>query len=162
MKSVIGVVTHKEDVESVVQELREAGFAEDRISILNTQNAVRQILNCQPYCEVPRHAFLGTAIGMAAYATSAILASWCQCNLFGYERAYGTGTFLGGILAGAFIGGFLGIILGIAQSEGDSHLYVQGVRMGGKLISIEAREEEIESIKHILKQASALGVKALY
>jgi hypothetical protein len=161
MKSIIGMLTQESDVMSAVQELREAGFNEGRISILDSETTVRKILNCQPYCAVPKFAFLGTVLGMAAYTTSAILASWCQCNLFGYEGALGTGTFLGGILAGAFIGGVIGIILGAAESEGDTHLYIQRVRMGGKLIAIQVQEEETESVKHILEQVRASGVKAL-
>jgi hypothetical protein len=161
MKSVIGLLAQDADMTSAVQELREAGFAKDRISILDSESAVRKILNCQPYCAVPKYAFLGTAVGMVIYSASAIIASWCQCNLFGYENVLGTGTFLGGMLAGAFIGGFIGIVLGAAESEGNSHVYVQGVRVGGKLIAIQAQEEEIESIKHILERKRASGVAAI-
>jgi hypothetical protein len=74
---------------------------------------------------------------------------------------YGIFTVLGVLLAGAIVGGLLGCIVGVAEFEKDSHLYVQGARLGGRVIVVQASEEDAERVKRILEQENASGVKAL-
>lgn len=160
MVSVIGLFRGEDDVKRSTQRLKEAGLPEDRINIFTQENAILKLLGCEPGCTISKYAGWGAAIGIGIYAVFAVFAGLCQCNLFHFGQAYGLCTFLGGILAGAFVGGALGCLAGAAAFEQDSHLYVQGARMGGRVIAIQASEEEAESVKLILEQEKASGVKA--
>jgi hypothetical protein len=161
MTSIIALLKGEDHLARSIQRLKEAGFSEDRISVLNQENAIRRLLGCDPTCIVSRYAAFGAFIGTIVYALPALLAGLCQCNLFHYGQVYGIGAFAGGILAGAFIGGGLGIFIGAAEFEKGSHLYVQGTRLGGSVIVIQAYETEAENAMFILESEKASGVKAL-
>jgi len=161
MRSIIGLLKGESDVTRSTQRLKEAGLPEDRISVFTQENAIRKILGCEPTCVVSRYAVWGASIGIAVYALFALFAGLCQCNLLHFGQAFGFGTFLGGILAGTIVGGGLGALVGAAEFEQDSHLYVQGARMGGRVIVIQASEADADRVKLILEQEKALGVKAL-
>jgi hypothetical protein len=161
MISIIGLFDDEKDATRSTQKLKDAGFPEDKISIITREDAIHKLLGCEPACIVRRYIAWGASIGIAIYATLGLFAGMCQCNLLHFGHAYGIGTFLGGILAGALVGGAMGCLVGAAEYEKDSHLYVQGARMGGKVIAIQASEEDIENVKLILEQGKALGVKAL-
>jgi hypothetical protein len=161
MISVIGLFNEEGDAARSIQKLKDAGFSEDRISLITRENAIHKLLGCEPACVMRRYAAWGASIGIAIYATLGIFAGICQCNLLHLDPAYGIGTFLGGTLAGAFVGGALGCLVGAAEYEKDSHLYIQGARMGGRVIAIQADEEDAENVKLILEREKALGVKAL-
>ena len=161
MKPVIGFFWHETDISLAVNRLQEAGFAEDKISILTQESAIRNLLGCKPGIVVPKYAAWGAFFGIITYGIFGLVAGWCQCNLFSFEQVYGIGAFLGVILGGAFVGGFLGCIAGVAESEKDSHLYVQGARMGGRVIVVQANEENTAEATLILEQEKASGVKSL-
>jgi hypothetical protein len=160
MKPVIGLFWHEADISLAVKRLLEAGFSEDKISILTQESAIRRILGCKPVDMVSKYAAWGAFFGITIYGIFGLVAGWCQCNLFSLGQAYGIGAFLGVILGGAFVGGFLGCIAGVAESEKDSHLYVQGARLGGRVIVVQANEEESARVTNILEQQKASGVKS--
>jgi hypothetical protein len=161
MASVIALIKGDEHLARLVQRLKEAGFSEDRIRVLNQEKAILRVLDCDPKCTVSRYAALGAFLGVAAYAIPALLAGLCQCNLFHFDQVYGVGTFAGGILSGIFIGGVLGVFYGAAEFEKDSHIFVQGTRIGGSVIVIQTSEAEVENLRYILEQEKASGVKTL-
>jgi hypothetical protein len=162
MNTIIGLFLYDEGFEyPVVERLKEAGIAGRRISILSNPHAVSRLLGCEPTCVVSRYAVRGASLGIVIISIFGVVAGWCQCNFLGFGQVYGMVAFLGALLAGVFIGGFLGCILGVAKFEKDSHLYVQGVRMGGKVIAIQASEEAAGMVKRILEQENASGVKVL-
>ena len=161
MKPVIGFFWYEIDTSRAVNRLKQAGFAEDKISILTQESAIRSLLGCKPVVVVPKYAALGAFFGIIIYGIFGLVAGWCQCNWFSFEQMYGIGAFLGIILGGAFVGGFLGCIAGVAESEKDSHLYVQGTRMGGRVIVVQVYEEDAESVASILEQEKASGVKSI-
>jgi len=160
MNPIIGLFWHEIDTTQAVNRLKEAGFTEVKISILTQESAIRSILGCEPAGVVSKYAAWGAFFGIIIYGIFGLVAGWCQCNLFSFGQAYGIGAFLGVILAGAFVGGFLGCIAGVAESEEDSHLYVQGARMGGRVVVVQANMEDAAKATFILKQEKALGVKS--
>jgi hypothetical protein len=161
MKSIIGLFRGEDDPTQSVQRLKEAGLPEGRITIFTQENAIRKFLGCEPTCVVSRYAVWGASIGIAVYALFALFAGLCQCDLFHFDQAHGIATILGGILAGGFVGGALGLLVGAGEFEKDSHLYVQGARMGGSVIVVQASEEDADRLKLVLEQEKVLGVKAL-
>ena len=161
MYPVIALFWREVDTTQAVNRLKKAGFVEDKIGVFTQESAIRSLLDCKPSEVVPKYAAWGAFFGIIIYGIFGLVAGWCQCNWFSFEQMYGIGAFLGIILGGVFVGGLLGCIAGIAESEEDSHLYIQGIRMGGNVIVVQANEEDIERAISILEQEKASGVKSL-
>jgi hypothetical protein len=153
MISIIGLFNDEDDAARSIRKLKDAGIPEDKISIITQENAIRRMLGCKPACVVRRYAAWGVSIGIAIYATLGLFAGIGRCNLLHFGHAYGIGTFVGGVM---------GCLVGTAEYEKDSHLHVQGARMGDRVVAtIQASEENAENVKLILGQGKALSVKAL-
>jgi hypothetical protein len=55
----------------------------------------------------------------------------------------------------------LALWIGIDALERDTHLYVQGLNLGAKLVIVQADEEYITKAMDILRDGHGLGVTAL-
>jgi len=161
MNSVIGFFDSEAAVNPTVEWLKQAGVDAERISVISNPNAIRKLLGCDPACVVRNYIAWGVALGVGIYAIFGLAAAMCQCNLMQFGQEYGIGAFFGAVLAGMFVGGFLGALVGAGEAEKNTHLYVQGIRLGGKVISVQVQEEEVEQVEHILTIQNASGVKAL-
>ncbi len=161
MKDVIGLFDPETEISVPLQQLRQAGFSENHIGVIASPKAVNQLLDCKPVRVITYYAAWGAGIGASIYAIFAVFAGWCQCNLLQYGQAYGVGTFLGGILAGTFVGGLIGTLVGAAESEKETHLYVQGVRMGGTVLHVEVNESEAARATAIFQAEYARGIKTI-
>lgn len=161
MNSIIGLFRSEAEVDPTIIRLKEAGIAEERISLTSNPKTISKLLGCNPTRMIKNYTILGAAIGIAIYAIFGVVAALCQCNLMQYGQEYGIGAFLGAVLAGTFVGSFIGILVGMGEAEKDTHLYVQGIRLGGKVISVQIPEVDVDHVKHILTMENVLGVKVL-
>ena len=161
MKSIIGLFRNEVPVYPALERLKEAGVAEEQISLISNPDSVNKLVGCDPVCVIKNYTIMGAAIGMGIYAIFGLVAGLCQCNLMHYGPIYGVGAFLGAVLAGTFVGGIIGVLVGAAEAEKDTQLYVQGIRLGGKMISIQVAEKDAERVKHILALENVTEVKAL-
>jgi hypothetical protein len=161
MKSIIGLFENDDSVRRTIERLEAAGIPRGRIQQLSDLNKVNKILGCDPICVVQSYTFGGAAVGVAIYSIFGLAAAFCECNLMQFGREYGIFAFLGAILAGTVIGGIIGSMLGIGEVEKDTHLYIQGVRTGSKVIAVEVADGTIEDVKTILSVERALGVRMI-
>jgi MFS family permease len=161
MNTIIGLLSREKNPTMLIQKLDEAGLPEQRVKVIQQVGGVLQLLGIHPNQVMTSYVILGAGIGAAVYFTSALLAAWCECNLFGFDLLYGIEAFLGGVLAGSLIGGVIGGLVGLAKVEKDAHLYVQGVRIGGKVIAIQTENGETARLMRLLDEASLQGVKIL-
>lgn len=161
MKSIIGLLDNEAAVHPTVERLKEAGIDEERIAILANSKTINRILDVDPMRVIQKHALWGTGIGVATYAVCGLLAAFCECRLMNYGQIYGIFAFLGAVLAGTIIGGFLGIAVGAGEAEKDTHLYIQGVSFGGKVIAVQVAEAEAERVQDVLTKENVLGLKML-
>jgi hypothetical protein len=161
MRSIIGLILRESAVDTAVERLEEAGISEEQISILSNPKTINALLGCDPACVIKNYTVWGAVIGIGIYAIFGMAAAICQCNLMQYGQEYGIGAFLGAVLAGTFVGGIIGVLVGSGEAEKDTHLYVQGIRLGGKVISIQVLEGDVDHVKHILAMENVTGVKAL-
>jgi shikimate kinase len=161
MKKIIGLLPQYKDFETEMQALKKAGFNEAQVMTLSQEKAISQTLNCDPACITTKYMAWGAFLVGTFYTIAAVLAGWCECNLFGYGREIAIEILLAGILVGGFIGAVLGLFVGLANSEADTHLYIQGARTGGQVIVVETDPGDIEKAIRILKQQGLLGVRAI-
>jgi hypothetical protein len=161
MNSIIGLIRWNASVSPAVERVKEAGVADEQIQTISNPNIINNLLRCDPACVIRNYAVWGITIGFSVYAIFGIAAALCQCNILEYGREFGVGAFFGAILTGTFIGGIIGILVGAGEAEKDTHLYVQGVRLGGTVISVQVQDEDVERVKNILIMENVSGVKVL-
>jgi hypothetical protein len=140
MKTVIGLFWSDEDVKNPLQRLEDAGFARD--SVGTPRRISRQRLAGDLGHPLARCTGLGAVIGVAIFGTFGLAAALAGCNWFGYDFTYGAATLVGFVLVGSLVGALLAIWVGIDALESDTHLYVQGVNLGGKLVIVQSDDEQ--------------------
>ena len=61
---------------------------------------------------------------------------------------------------GAASGGLLGSLVGAGVSEADAHVYSEGVRRGGTLVTVKAEDMQAAEVERVLDSHSAVDVAA--
>ncbi len=62
------------------------------------------------------------------------------------------GVMLGGVVTGAVVGGLLGGLTGIGIPEDEAHVYAEGLRRGGTLVSVTIPEERVDAATATLER----------
>lgn len=65
-----------------------------------------------------------------------------------------------GAVAGAATGGVLGALKDAGHSDEDAHVYAEGVRRGGTLVSVKAKDEDAARIEQLLNQHQGVDAGA--
>ena len=60
-----------------------------------------------------------------------------------------------GAVAGGAAGGLLGALKDAGHSEEDAHVYAEGVRRGGTLVSVKAPDEQASQVEQVLNRAGS-------
>ena len=161
MSTIIGLLPAQHEVNSEVERLVETGIPAESILVLAQEKAIREILGCEPICTIRYYAIWGALLVGAIYGVFGIVAAWCECNLLGFNQPSGMLTLIGGVLAGGFVGGILGAIIGLGESEKNTHLYLQGARMGRKILVLQTAKGDVEKAKTTLRQVGCTGVRTI-
>jgi hypothetical protein len=161
MSTVIGLFPCNQEVSYQVGQLEEAGFGKDNIRVVTNNSAILNLLGCEPKRVVTKYAIWGALFGIAVYSIFALVAGWCECNLFQFNRIVAFVTILVGTIFGALIGGIMGGITGMAEYEKDSHIYTQGVRMGNRVFVLQTELEGVGRAKTAFRQVGCTGVRVV-
>ena len=161
MVTVIGLLWGDENARNSVRKLKEAGLAENSISLLTGYDAVRELLGANQGHLVARYTLLGALLGIATFAPFGVAASMCECTLLHYNPGFGVGILIVFVAIGTGFGAFMGHFVGVDRSERDYHLYCQGVCRGGQLFVVQASDALAAKAMDFLRQSKAVGVKVL-
>ena len=69
-------------------------------------------------------------------------------------------TTLAGTVAGAAAGGLLGALTDYGVSEEDAHVYAEGVRRGGTLVTVQAADDRAGLVRDILNRHDPVDIPA--
>jgi hypothetical protein len=161
MGTIISLLPTERDAASEVERLVKTGIPKRKIQILTQDKAIRDIFGCDPICTIRNYAILGALLVGSIYMIFGIVATWCECNLMGFDHSFGLLTLFGGVLAGGFVGGVLGAIIGLGESEKETHLYIQKAHQGAKVILIKTTKEEADQTKIMLQHEGYMGIKTI-
>lgn len=137
MTHVIGLFARDLDYNRSIAELRTAGLNPEKIGLTSREQVVWDVLGCGSARIVTIYAGIGVLLGLLIYGISALLASWCQGNLFHFSQIIQIGTLIGGVLSGMLVGGSLGVFLGIGKLEEVTTIYRQAKRLDGKVLDVK-------------------------
>ncbi len=151
------------DARSAVEDLENAGVKQGNISIVanNVDHAQGE------HTKAAQEAGVGAGIGAAAGGVGGLLAGLGMLAIPGLGPVIAAGwlasTAVGagvGVVAGAAAGGLIGALQKEGVSERDAHVYSEGVRRGGSLVSAKVDDEMVPAVEAILDRHNPVDPQA--
>ena len=149
---------------TVVNKLEAAGISHGDISIVSNNAEGRLIdghtLNDQDDATATG-AGTGASIGTVLGGGAGLLAGIGALAIPGVGPIVAAGWLvaaLTGAGVGAAAGGLLGSLTGAGVSEEDSHVYAEGVRRGGTLVTVRADEAQAAQIRSMLDDTTPVDI----
>jgi hypothetical protein len=68
-------------------------------------------------------------------------------------------TIAAGAATGGVVGGAIGLLTGHGISNADSHLYAEGVKRGGTLVTVVADDSQLDALREIFKNHGAIDIE---
>jgi len=165
-KSVVGLFDNFNDAQNVVTELESAGFDRDSISIVANQNASGYSGSGETSGGVSVSHAVGDAVkggvkGGVIGGLTGLAASLAMLAIPGIGPVLAVGPLaatLGGASLGATAGGVIGGLTGLGVPDEDAHLYSEGVRRGGTLVSVNAPDDMADQALAIFNRYSPVDI----
>jgi len=148
MKTVTGLFDNYSDAKAAVSQLEAAGVPSDQVSIVS-----HRADGDHDDSNAAEGAGTGAGIGAVAGGAGGLLTGLGMLAIPGLGPIVAAGwlvSTLVGAGAGAAIGGLAGSLTHAGVDERDAHLYAEGVRRGGALVSVRADDTDFERIADIL------------
>lgn len=141
-----------------VTALHGAGFSSSEVSLVASNSDKR-------YSEEDVHsgAATGAGVGGAVGAGAGILTALGVMAIPGLGPLVAAGvlaTTLTTTAAGAAAGGLIGSLTQYGVDESDAHVYAEGIRRGGTLVSVRADDERAAKAEAILERFAPVDTRA--
>ena len=154
-------VTHLFDdygrAQEAVRALEAAGFTSNEISIASRVRDNGELV------DDATGAATGASLGALAGAGTGLLTALGVIAIPGVGPLVAAGVLastLAGAATGAAAGGLLGALTDYGVSEENAHVYSEGVRRGGTLVSVRAPEERAEMATDIMNRYDPVNIPA--
>ena len=162
-KLVTALFKNRVAAEAAVDALLKRGYNRDEISVLMSDATRTKEFAVQARTHAADGAGIGGAVGTAVGAVfAAIVATAGNIVLPGISLVIAgpIAAALAGAGAGAVTGGVIGALVGAGIPEYRAKVYEAGLREGGILIGVEARDgEEIDKIEELLEDIGGQHVR---
>lgn len=159
-KHVIGIYRTRDGVQKAVNALIAAGFVQDDLSVLMTDNSRGEHFAVQEKTRVAEGAAAGGVTGGVLGAVVAGLTAVASLSIppLGILAAGPLVAALAGGGAGAAAGGLLGGLLGLGMKEHEAKLYDEEVRRGGMLLGVKAQDRDrATAAERVFRETGALN-----
>ncbi|HEY4199639.1 MAG TPA: hypothetical protein VGM83_03680 [Devosiaceae bacterium] len=164
MRTITALFDTYDHAASAVRAVRDAGIASPDISLV-ANNVAGDISD--DVTDAEDGAAAGAGVGAITGGGAGLLAGLGAVAVPGIGPVIAGGWLLAtavGALAGAAIGGATGGLLGALANagvpEGEAHVYAEGIRRGGTLVSVRADDDRAETIAAILRHANGVDIDA--
>lgn len=160
MQTVTGLYDQSSEARTAVSELETAGIASSDISIVGRQDA-----DSDTYAG--EGAATGAGLGAVVGGGGGLLAGLGMLAIPGVGPVVAAGWLAAtaaGAAAGAAVGGIAGGLVGSLTSAGvdenEAHVYAEGMRRGGTLVTARVSQDQYELARIILNDSNAVDVNA--
>lgn len=164
MRTITALFDTYDHAASAVRAVRDAGIPSADISLI-ANNVTGDLPAGDAGAE--EGAAAGAGVGAMAGGGAGLLAGLGAVAIPGIGPVIAGGWLLAtaiGALAGAAVGGAAGGLLGALANAGvpeeEAHVYAEGVRRGGTLVSVRADDNRADSIAAILRHAEGVDIDA--
>lgn len=163
-KLVTGLFKNRVAAEAGVDAVLKRGYTRDEISVLMSDATRNKEFAVQARTHAADGAGIGGALGTAVGAAmAAIVAVGSTIILPGLNLVIAgpIAAALAGAGAGAVTGGVIGALIGAGIPEYRAKVYEAGLKEGGILLGVEARDsEEVDKLEQLLEDVGAQNVRA--
>ncbi|KQY21673.1 general stress protein [Rhizobium sp. Root483D2] len=165
-KTVTGLFDNYSDATSAVDQLKAAGISDSDISIVSN-NSDGRYNDDDNDNDVAEDAGTGAGIGAAVGGVGGLLTGLGIMAIPGVGPVVAAGWLAAtaaGAVAGAVVGGAAGGIVGALTESGvderDAHVYAEGVRRGGTLVTAKVDDARATEAEAILKRSNWVDLSA--
>jgi hypothetical protein len=163
-KAVFCIATSEFQAESIVNDLRVAGFNDDDISVLFPDTTGSRDFIHEQHTKAPEGAATGAGAGGVLGGTLGWLAGIGALAIPGIGAFIAAGPImaaLGGAAVGAALGGVTGALIGMGIPEYEAKRYEGKISAGNILISVHTENyEQAARIKEIFEKAGAEDISS--
>ncbi|RYE09234.1 MAG: hypothetical protein EOP22_09950 [Hyphomicrobiales bacterium] len=164
MRTITALFDTYDHAASAVRAVKDAGIASGDVSII-ANNAGGDVPNDE--IDAGESAAAGAGVGAVAGGGAGLLAGLGTIAIPGIGPVIAGGWLLAtavGALAGAAVGGAAGGLLGALANAGvpeeEAHIYAEGVRRGGTLVSVRADDDRADTVAAILRNSAGVDIDA--
>jgi hypothetical protein len=161
-KGVFGLVDNEVQAERIVEELRNAGFSNNDISVLFPDKSGTRDFAHEQHTKAPEGAATGAATGGVLGGVAGWLAGIGTLAIPGLGPFIAAGPImaaLAGAGVGAAAGGLTGALIGMGIPEYEAKLYEGKIKEGNILIAVHSENsDERKRAKDIFERAGAHDV----
>ncbi|PZQ79062.1 MAG: hypothetical protein DI549_21165 [Ancylobacter novellus] len=166
MKTVSGLFDHYDDALTAVNKLQTLGIDRAAISLVSNHADARRAASSND-SNAGEDAAAGAGIGAAIGGAGGLLAGLGLLAIpgigpvvaAGWLVATGVGAVAGGAIGGA-VGGIVGSMTSAGVPERDAHVYAEGVRRGGTLVSAKVEDDQSAPAQAILDEERSVDLTA--
>jgi len=163
-KAVFCIAQNVEQTESIVSNLKTAGFSNNDISVLFPDKTTTKDFAHEKHTKAPEGAAIGGAVGIGAGAVLGWLAGIGSLAIPGVGPFIAAGPIMGalsGAAVGGATGGLSGALIGLGIPEYEAKRYEGKIKGGNALISVHtANSETLDQAKEIFEQANAEDISS--
>ncbi len=162
MRTITALFDTYDHATSAVRAVKDAGIDSGDISLVANNGA-----GDVPYddTDAGEGAAAGAGVGAVAGGGAGLLAGLGTIAIPGIDPVVAAGWLVAtavGAIAGAAVGGAAGGLLGALANAGvpeeEAHVYAEGVRRGGTLVSVRADESRADTVSAILRNAAGVDI----
>jgi uncharacterized membrane protein len=154
-KTVVGVFRDAVEAQVTARDLRDAGFADDHVSLVTREESANQVAADHEPIE-------GTAKGAAIGGVAGALLGVVAMAVPGIGPVLAIGPLaaaLTGAGVGAATGGMLGALADMGVPEREAQQLTEAIRSGGTVLVVQANDKTWEAARAILDQHGALDLR---
>lgn len=163
MRTISGLFDTRDQAHTAVSSLKDAGVRSDDISIVASNADGSYDTEGD---DVAEGAGTGAGIGAAVGGAGGLLTGLGLLAIPGVGPVVAGGWLLStvvGAAAGAVVGGATGGLIGALTDAGvderDAHVYAEGVRRGGVLVTARVDEGQVDAAQAILRSADGVDIE---
>jgi hypothetical protein len=157
--AVFGIYRTRTQVEMAVNELLDAGFRNEDISVLFQDNEGTKDFAHEKHTKAPEGTTTGAVTGGAVGGTLGLLAGLGALAIPGLGPFIAAGPIMGalaGMGVGGAVGGLVGALVGLGMPEYEAKRYEGRIKEGGILISVHCDNSDwAKRAKDILERTGA-------
>ncbi|WP_404927842.1 hypothetical protein [Mesorhizobium sp. ORM16] len=162
MKTITGLFDNYDDASDAVGELEATGVPRSDISIVaNNATGWHEAEASEAGEDAATGAGVGAVVGGAGGLLTGlglmaipgvgpvVAAGWLAATAFGA---------VGGAVVGGAAGGIIGAMTEAGVPENDAHVYAEGIRRGGTLVTAKVEDNLVPNAEQILKQYNSVDI----
>jgi hypothetical protein len=180
--TIVALFDNFENAEAAVGEVVRAGTPRDRIALLANDSRANVSVSSGPQGARPSlmgnpafareevdaamdeqsHTAVGVEVGLGLGGVLGLLVGVGTIAIPGIGPLIAAGTLAtvaAGAVGGGVIGGAIGALTGHGISDKDAHLYAEGLRRGGTLVTVRTATDAIDPITQIFKTHGAVDIE---